>query len=86
MTTTVLIVEDDPDLLRGLGRRVRSLGYEVVEAADDESALAKAHETAPDLVLFDGREGVALLELFTQARQTRRAQHSYDEPASLWFG
>jgi DNA-binding response OmpR family regulator len=85
MTTKVLIVEDDPDLRRGLGRRIRSLGYEVVEAADDESAVTKARETAPDLVLFDGRDGVALLERYAQ-RRTARPRHSYDEPASLWFG
>ena len=49
----ILIVEDEPALLRGLKDTFASQGCEVLTAADGESGLERALSTAPDLLLLD---------------------------------
>ena len=63
---TVLVVEDDPDLRTLSVALLRSFGYEILEAADAETAL-KALESAPrvnllftDVVLPGGMSGPEL--------------------------
>lgn len=51
--TTVLIVEDEPQLLRALQINLRTHGYHPVTAPDGASALLAASEHRPDLVLLD---------------------------------
>ncbi|MHA7264712.1 response regulator [Arthrobacter sp. TMN-37] len=51
--TTVLIVEDEPQLLRALQINLRTHGYHPVTAVDGATALAAASEHRPDLVLLD---------------------------------
>lgn len=63
---TILIVEDDPDVLATLADQVRSFGYDVREAPDAESALLvlRSAETI-DLVITDmqlpGMSGIDLI-------------------------
>jgi len=52
---TVLIVDDVVDLLDSLVMLLQADGYEVVSAADGESALRVAHEREVDLVVLDHR-------------------------------
>ncbi len=49
----ILIVEDEPDLLRGLARSLREEGYAVDTAADGEDGLYKALEVSYDAVVLD---------------------------------
>jgi CheY-like chemotaxis protein/phosphoribosyl 1,2-cyclic phosphodiesterase len=49
----VLVVEDDPDMLRLLEATLRSEGVEVVAAPDGASALSMARECNPSLILLD---------------------------------
>ena len=49
----VLVVDDDPGLLRTLRIGLRALGHDVVPAADGRTALQAAREDAPDLVVLD---------------------------------
>ena len=49
----VLIVEDDPALMRGLCDNFRLHGYEVRSATDGRAGLAEALANPPDLVLLD---------------------------------
>lgn len=51
----VLVVDDDLKLLQALGRMLKSLGFQVVTAADGEDALAivETLETPIDAVLID---------------------------------
>jgi two-component system KDP operon response regulator KdpE len=51
--TRVLIVEDEPQLLRALGINLRARRYEVETVADGASALRAAAATPPDLVILD---------------------------------
>ena len=48
---TILLVEDDPRLLRVLSRRLRSLGYEVVEAESGAAALVQL-TARPDVAMI----------------------------------
>jgi CheY-like chemotaxis protein len=49
----VLIVDDDPWILRMVSTLLEKRGYEIVTAGDGEEALAKAERTAPDLIITD---------------------------------
>ncbi len=50
---TVLIIEDDPTLLRGLKDNFQSKAYRVQTACDGEAGLATALNGRPDLILLD---------------------------------
>jgi two-component system response regulator GlrR len=60
----ILIVDDDPNLLRLLGLRLKSEGYEVNEAGSGEQALAQLYAAPPALLITDlqmgGMDGMAL--------------------------
>jgi len=51
--TTVLAVEDDPAILRGLADNLRFEGYEVLTATDGETGYRMQLERKPDLILLD---------------------------------
>ena len=51
--TRVLVVDDEPGLLRALGINLRARGYEVDLAADGTTALALASREPPDAVVLD---------------------------------
>ncbi|MGV9305618.1 MULTISPECIES: response regulator [unclassified Nonomuraea] len=51
--TRVLVVDDEPQLLRALRINLVARHYEVTVAADGGSALREAAERQPDLVLLD---------------------------------
>ena len=50
---TILIVEDDPTMLRGLKDNFEFKGYRVLAAADGEDGLNMALNEKPDLILLD---------------------------------
>ncbi|GAB3764880.1 DNA-binding response OmpR family regulator [Nocardioides ginsengisegetis] len=49
----ILVVEDEPVINQAVTDRLRSSGYEVVQAFDGPGAVRLCAETAPDLVLLD---------------------------------
>jgi two-component system OmpR family response regulator len=49
----ILIVEDEPDLLRGLARALRDEGYAVDTAEDGEDGLFKAQSVNYDALVLD---------------------------------
>jgi CheY-like chemotaxis protein len=66
MFKKILIVEDDKFLRELMSKKLITLGYEVVSAADGESGLVMIKETKPDVVLLDlilpGINGFEVLE------------------------
>ena len=52
-TQTILIIEDDPALLRGLEDNFRQHGYEIRTATEGKLGLTLALENPPDLILLD---------------------------------
>ena len=64
---SILIVDDEPNIRRMVGALLGSEGYEVRDASDAASGLARAVEYEPDLVLLDlmmpgATDGLELLE------------------------
>jgi two-component system OmpR family response regulator len=49
----LLIVEDEPDLLKGLAKALREEGYAVDTSEDGEEGLYKAVETVYDAIILD---------------------------------
>ena len=49
----ILIIEDDKFLRELISRKLKSEGYEAIEAIDGESGLKKIKEEKPDLVVLD---------------------------------
>src|SRR5690606_7210763 len=61
----ILIVDDDPALLRLLSLRLRQEGHEPVEATSGEQALARLDQALPQLLITDLRmAGMDGLQLF----------------------
>jgi DNA-binding response OmpR family regulator len=50
---TILIADDDPEILTMLGIRLSKKGYQVLEAVDGNQTLSLARKHKPDLVLLD---------------------------------
>jgi DNA-binding response OmpR family regulator len=65
MTDTVLLVEDEPALARGLVDNFRDAGYEVRLVRRGDAAVAAVRELKPDMVVLDimlpGRSGLDVL-------------------------
>jgi DNA-binding response OmpR family regulator len=52
-TLSLVVADDDPDILRLLERRLSRRGYEVLTAHDGPAALEAIRRTAPDAVVID---------------------------------
>lgn len=70
----ILVVEDEPDLLRILARTLREEGYAVDEAVDGEDGLFKAEGVAYDAIILDVMlpvmDGFEMLRRLRQSRKT----------------
>jgi two-component system nitrogen regulation response regulator NtrX len=66
MAATILLVDDEPQILQALSGLLQDEDFEVLTASDGEAALGMAREELPDLVLLDialpGRDGLDILK------------------------
>jgi len=71
---TILLVDDDRDLLRLLSIRLTAAGYGVITAESGEHAIAQLAAARPQLVITDlrmgGMDGMALFEAIRQLSAT----------------
>jgi two-component system copper resistance phosphate regulon response regulator CusR len=72
---SVLVVEDDPDLLAVLPRILTGAGYVVRTAADGEDALSKVLDDAPALAILD--VGLPKLSGYELARELRSRGYQF---------
>jgi len=76
--STILLAEDDPDILHMVAYKLRRAGFEVVETTDGVAALDACRREPPDLVLLDVRmprmDGIAV------CRELRAAPRTGDLP------
>jgi len=71
MAATILIVEDEYAVARGVQYALQQEGYEVTVAPTGEAGLTIAGEIAPDLVILDVRlPGIDGFELLRRLRAT----------------
>jgi DNA-binding NarL/FixJ family response regulator len=69
----LLVVDDEPNLLRAVAAVLRAEGYEVVTARNGREALVRAAESVPDLVISDIRmPGMDGYQLAGQLRSSPR--------------
>lgn len=53
MKTKILLVDDEPDVLEILSKKLEAAGFLTVKASDGNEGLKKTREEKPDLVLLD---------------------------------
>ena len=49
----ILIIDDEPELVKAICIRLKANGYEVEHAYDGEEGLRKVREFQPDLIILD---------------------------------
>jgi len=70
-TSTILVVDDEPQLRRAMKATLTDLGYSVLEAKTGEEALQKLRTDSPDLILLDlNMPGIGGLETCRAIRET----------------
>jgi two-component system alkaline phosphatase synthesis response regulator PhoP len=55
MPKKILVVDDEPDILKVVIFRLKKLGYEVISKTNGNDALAAAQSEKPDLIVMDYR-------------------------------
>jgi len=69
---TVLIVDDEPQLLRALQVNLQAEGYRVLTALDGLTALTHAETGDPDVIVLDlGLPDINGVDIITRIRRTR---------------
>lgn len=72
--TTILVVDDDQDILKLISMRLNSAGYDTIAANNGEQAMAAISLKRPDLIVSDLRmpamDGMALLNAVHQLHPT----------------
>ena len=77
-TCSVLVVDDEPDIVRGLGIRLRKAGYEVFEAHDAKSAWELLQRLPVDIIICDViMPDVSGLAFCSRVKQDERFRHCY---------
>jgi CheY-like chemotaxis protein len=73
MPKRLLVVDDEPNLLRAVAAVLRTEGYEVVTARNGREALVRVAESVPDLIISDIRmPGMDGYQLAGQLRASSR--------------
>ena len=74
MSNTILVIEDEPAIRRGVVDALRATGYDVAEAADGQQGADEALRRGVDLVLLDlllpKRDGLDVLAEVRKVRPT----------------
>jgi DNA-binding response OmpR family regulator len=75
---SVLVVDDNPDILNTVAFALKQVGYEVLTATNGEDGLSLARETKPALVVLDmmmpKRSGFLVIESLRK---------DYDDPIKI---
>lgn len=73
-TKKILLVDDEPDVVRILSKSLMTDGFEVITANDGLECLAKVENEPPDLILLDNimpnMDGQAVLEKLKASKET----------------
>ncbi len=76
MPKKILVVDDEPKIVKIVAFRLNEQGYQVITASDGQEALRKARQERPDLIILDimipKGDGGAVAEALRQDPQTMR--------------
>ncbi len=53
MMKKILVIDDEPELVKAIEIRLKAENYQVFTTLDGEEGLAKAREVLPDLIILD---------------------------------
>lgn len=74
--TSVLVVDDDPDVCELVRYKLEQSGFDVRRASDGDQALSEVEAEVPDLVLLDimmpGMSGLEVLERWRANEATEK--------------
>ncbi|MBE9472096.1 MAG: response regulator, partial [Chloroflexi bacterium] len=74
MSQTILVVDDEPQIVRFVRAYLEDAGYRVVTASDGQEALFVARHEKPDLVILDlmmpGMDGWDFIRRYRRERDT----------------
>ena len=86
MRANILIVDDDPDILRGLKDRIASMGHEPVTAENGRDAVRLIEEGDFDLVLLDLElPFLSGLEVLKRVRNAPHGERRTDENTNATY-
>lgn len=72
---TVLIIDDDPEVVCGVSLRLEAAGYELLSAVDAEAGIDAAVTNQPDVILLDvrlpTRDGLYVLSALKHRPETQ---------------
>jgi DNA-binding response OmpR family regulator len=75
-SATVLIVDDDREIVRGVSLRLEAAGYRMLTAGDAEVGIATAVANRPDIIVLDvrlpRRNGLSALSDLKRRPQTKQ--------------
>jgi len=72
----ILLVDDEPSIIKVVGKRLEVEGYQVSVAVEGQEALAKAQTERPDLIILDLMlPKLNGYEVCTMLKQDTRYQH-----------
>ena len=91
--TSVLVVDDEPAIVRTLSINLRARDYDVFVAGDGRTALDVCREEKPDVVLLDlGLPDLSGVEVLKQLRTWSQvpvvvlsARHGSDDKVDAWL-
>ena len=76
--TTILVADDDPDVMAVILETLEPEGYRVITASDGDSALQLARDERPDIVVLDwmmpGQDGLSVCRALRQESDPRLAE------------
>ena len=76
--TKILYVEDNPDNVYMLTRRLKKKGFELIIAGDGQEGIDKAIEENPDLILMD--LSLPTMDGWTATAKIKEIEHVKDIP------
>ena len=75
MKPTVLVVDDEPDVICVMGRSLTIEGFTVITANNGQECIEKAHAQMPDLILLDNvmpkMDGITALLKIKESSKTK---------------
>jgi DNA-binding NarL/FixJ family response regulator len=74
MSKRLLIVDDEPNLLKAIAAVMRGEGFEVMTACNGKDAILQMARSLPDLIVSDIK--MPLMDGYTFARHLRSAPHT----------